>query len=233
VYLTAIANDKEREAPAAEFQSRVWRISKVADTQVIDAGVQRPHQTAEYDMNLVRSMSFFALHEAKAAQIGDDKCIIQLKPKKRVEVTEDIAKGCLNLAPASFRIDLTATSQCQEGCETFLGQKLFLGSCSIKERDYNVFAAGISSSLPTIKSKGMQAPFWAIDVVHKESEANCAFTNLVQPGTKIKQDTIDMWLGSGCSTADVIKVPMIVSSKNLKKGDALKVFVPNKKRKTK
>ncbi len=235
VYLTATAVDKQheqREAPATEFQCRLWKISKVVETQFVDAGVQRPHQTDEYTMNLVRSMGFFALHEAKAAQTSDDKCVIQLKPKKRVEVTENIAKGGLSIAPASFRIDVTAVSKCAEGCESFAGSSLFLGAVSVNDHDYNVFAAGVTSSAPKDKSQGMQAPFWAIDVVNKESDANCALTPSVATGAKIKSDKITSWLGGDCSTADVIKVPMIVSTKNLKKGDVLKVFVPNKKRKT-
>ena len=234
VHLTATAVGKDnqqekREAPAHEFQTRVWKLSKEVETQVLDAGVQKPHQTDEYTMNLVRSMGFFALHEAKAAQTSDDKCVIQLKPKKRVEVTENIAKGGLSIAPASFRIDVTKVSKCAEGCESFAGSSLFLGAVSVNDHDYNVFAAGVTSSAPKDKSQGMQAPFWAIDVVHKESDANCALTPSV---AKIKSDKITSWLGGGCSTADVIKVPMIVSTKNLKKGDVLKVFVPNKKRKT-
>lgn len=236
VYLTATAVDKDkqetREAPATEFQCRLWKISKVPETQIVDAGVQMPHQTDEYTMNLVRSIGFFALHEAKAAQTSEDKCVIQLKPKKRVEVTENIPKGGLSIAPASFRIDVTAVSKCAEGCESFTGSSLFLGAVSVNDHDYNVFAAGVTSSVPKDKSQGMQAPFWAIDVVNKESEANCALTPSVVTGAKIKSDKIDSWLGSGLSTADVIKVPMIVSTKNLKKGDVLKVFVPNKKRKT-
>ena len=222
---------KKREAPATEFQSRKWKISKVVETEYIDAGVQKPHQTAEYDINLVRSMSFFALHEAQAAQAGNDKCIIQLKPKKHVEVTDSFAKGALSLAPASFRIDVTEASKCSEGCETFAGNSLFLGSCSIKNNDYNVFAAGITSSAPKEKSNGMQAPFWEVAVVHNESEANCALTPAIAAGTKIKSDKIKNWLNNDCKTADVIKVPMIVSTKALKKGDTLKVFAPNKKRK--
>lgn len=234
VHLTATAVGKDnqqekREAPAHEFQTRVWKLSKEVETQVLDAGVQKPHQTDEYTMNLVRSMGFFALHEAKAAQTSDDKCVIQLKPRKRVEVTENIAKGGLSIAPASFRIDVTKVSKCAEGCESFAGNSLFLGAVSVNDHDYNVFAAGVTSSAPKDKSQGMQAPFWAIDVVHKESDANCALT---PPVAKIKSDKINSWLGGGCSTADVIKVPMIVSTKSLKKGDVLKVFVPNKKRKT-
>lgn len=247
VHLIATAVEKgklaeKREAPAHEFQSRVWKPSKEVETVVLDAGVQKPHQTDEYTLNLVRSMGFFALHEAKADQTSDDKCVIHLKPKKRVEVTENIAKGDLSIAPTSFRIDVTRVSKCVEGCESFAGSSLFLGALSVNDNDYNVFAAGVTSSVPkdespgqapssgTIdKSQGMQAAFWAIEVVHKESEANCALTPSV---AKIKPDNITSWLGGDCNTADVFKVPMIVSTKNLKKGDSLKVFVPNKKRKT-
>jgi len=248
VHLIATAVEKgklaeKREAPAHEFQSRVWKPSKEVETVVLDAGVQKPHQTDEYTLNLVRSMGFFALHEAKAAQTSDDKCVIHLKPKKRVEVTENIAKGGLSIAPTSFRIDVTRVSKCAEGCESFAnGSSLFLGAVSVNDNDYNVFAAGVTSSVPkdkspgqapssgTIdKSQGMQAAFWAIEVVHKESEANCALTPSV---AKIKPDKITSWMGGDCNTADVFKVPMIVSTKNLKKGDSLKVFVPNKKRKT-
>ena len=48
---------------------------------------------------------------------------------------------------------------------------------------------------------------------------------------KIKPDKIEEWMQNTCRTNDVFKVPMIVSTKSLKKGDTLRLFVPNKKRK--
>ena len=65
-----MADDKKREVPMSEFQTREWKVSKEKEIVQIHAGVQQPHDADQYHMNMIRSVGFLALHEAQAAQIG-------------------------------------------------------------------------------------------------------------------------------------------------------------------
>ena len=93
-----------------------------------------------------------------------------------------------------------------------------------------MFAAGMQSSQPKDKHPGMQAPFWAVETTSNESEANCVLSQNLQ-NCKIAASKVDAWMQSKCTTSDFMKVPTIVSSKALNKGDKLKLFVPSKRQK--
>lgn len=229
-----VSHDEKKiilQASMVEFQVGDWKPCKEVVVQAVAQDVQRPHESDLYKLNMVRSVGYVALHEAVANESGLVHIKVNMKPKKSVEVTEDIAKGKLQLAPQAFKLDIVDKSK-GEACESYSNSSMFMGSFSHKEKHYNMFAIGIASAVPTDKSPGMQAPFWSMETVSKESDANCIFSPCIA-GLQIKASKVDDWVGNACSTSDVMKVPMIVSSKALKAGDTLKLFVPNKKQKTK
>ena len=199
----------------SEFQAKEWKAVKEKETHDVQQNVPLPHEIDAYTLNLIRSFGYIALHEAGKNQSGVDQL-----------------KGKLQLAPHTLRLDILEKSRCPANCETFTHGSMFLGSFTHKTKDYKMFASGIPSALPTEKTTGARAPFWAIEYTDKESEANCSFSTAIS-GLQIKSSKIGDWMNNTCATSDVMKVPMIVSSKAVKAGDTLKVFVPSKKQRTK
>ena len=189
-----------------------------------------PETTAEYQQNLIKSIAFLALNETLAKQEGADMCQVRLKPTKGVVVTDNIAKGKLQLVPQTHKLTIVEKSKCSAGCETYSNASLFLGSLQLQQTQYYMFAAGLQSSQPKDKHPGMQAPFWAVETTPKESEANCVLSQNLQ-NCKIAAFKVDAWMQSKCSTSEFMKIPTIVSSKALNKGDKLKLFVPNTRQK--
>ena len=215
------------QAPMLQFQTREWTESKEILIVNVAQDVPRPSDTNTYQSNLIKSVGYVSMHEALASQKGVEHIKINLKPKKSVEVTDKIAKGELQLPLQTYRLEISEKSK-NNVTSGYSNSSMLMGSFSLNDKQYNMVASGISSSVPSDKSVGMQAPFWAIASVEKESEANCVLSN----GLQIKPAKISDWIGSKCDTSEIMKVPMIVSSKVLKAGDTLKIFVPNKKQKT-
>ena len=240
VHLTRIMrmDEPEHDAPVddtktvhmIEFQSKVWKQLKIVASVVVPQDAPMPETTAEYQQNLIKSIAFLALNETLAKQEGADMCQVRLKPTKCVVVTDNIAKGKLQLVPQTHKLTILDKSKCSAGCETYSNASLFLGSLQIQQKQYCMFAAGMQSSQPKDKHPGMQAPFWAVETTSNESEANCVLSQNLQ-NCKIAASKVDAWMQSKCTTSDFMKVPTIVSSKALNKGDKLKLFVPSKRQK--
>lgn len=231
VKVTSVTGGKTKRVPLQEFQDKSWKSVKGVATASVPVGTQRPSDTDEYQLNLVRSLAFFAVRDASTKQEGIDLVKVNMKPSKSVEALDNIPKGKLQLAPETFKLTFTEKAKCSVGCEAYSNSSLFLGSVSVNSKQYNMFAAGVPSAMPSDKSDGMQAPFWSLDTVAKESEANVVLSHNTA-NQQIKTSKLDAWLGSECTTSDCMKVPMLVSSKAINAGDKLKLFVPSKRQKT-
>ena len=83
--------------------------------------------------------------------------------------------------------------------------------------------------MPKGNHAGLKVPFWALEITNKESEANCALSLDLQ-NLKINVSKIDLWMQGGCTTDAIMKIPAVVSTKALSKGDKLTLFVPSKKK---
>ena len=211
-----------------EFQNRVWKKQKVSETSVIPDDAPTLEETSEYRLNLVKACAVLALNEAIAKSDGTEKLQLRLKPRCIV-ASESIAKGKLHLVPTPIRINIQEKSKCSVGCETYTNGSLFLGSFQMSGKQYYMFAGGAQSSMPKGNHGGLKAPFWAFEITNKESEANCALSLDLQ-NLKINVSKIDSWMQGGCTTDAIMKIPAIVATKALSKGDKLKLFVQSNKK---
>ena len=231
VKLTCVADGKTQRVRLQDFQDKQWKANKTVIAISVPLDAPRPPDSDEYNLNLVKSLAFLALREASGQQEGIDLVKVTTKPSKSVEALSNIPKGKLQMAPETMKLSFTEKAKCSVGCDAYSNSSMLLGSVSVNGTQYNMFAAGIASAIPCDKKAGMQAPFWSLETVSKESEANVALTHKVA-NLQIKHSMLDAWLGNECTTSDCMKVPMIVSSKALNAGDKLKMFVPSKRQKT-
>jgi hypothetical protein len=156
---------------------------------------------------------------------------VRLKPGKAVEVTEDVPKGKLQLAPLTTQLTMIEKSKCKADFASFSSSSLFLGSFAVESKQYCMFAAGMTSCEATAKKDALQAPFWAVKTTDKEADANCKLSFNITD-LKINTSKISSWMGNEAATSEVVKIPTIMSNKALKKGDTLTLFQPSKKQRT-
>ena len=221
-------SSKKRAAPMVEFQTKVWKKQKVTETSVVPDDAPALEETSDYQLNLIKACAVIALNEALGKSEGTENLQLRLKPKC-VVASDSIAKGKVHLVPTSIRISVQEKAKCSVGCETYSNGSLFLGTFQLSGKQYYMFAGGAQSSVPKGNHDGLKAPFWALDVTHKVSEANCALSLDLQ-NLKINVSKIDSWMQGGCTADAIMKIPAIVSTKALSKGEKLKVFVPSKKK---
>ena len=220
---------RKRTAPMIEFQTKVWKKQRLSETSVIPDDAPTLEETTDYRLNIIKACAVLALNEASTkSAAGADSLKILLKPKC-VVVSESIAKGKLHLSPTSIKINIQEKSKSSVGCETYTNSNMFLGSFQLSSTQYYMFAGGVQPSMPKGNHAGLKVPFWALEITNKESEANCALSLDLQ-NLKINVSKIDLWMQGGCTTDAIMKIPAVVSTKALSKGDKLTLFVPSKKK---
>jgi len=217
-----------REVDMQEFQARQWLKTQEKTNTIIPATTSTVDLLPNYTLNLIKSVSVLAIHEAKQREENADKCCVRIKPSKAVEVTEDVPKGKLVIAPLTSSVNVVEKSKCKLGFDSYSSSQLLLGSFALASEQYCVFAGGVNSSEATTKKDALRAPFWGVKTTETESEANCKLS-LNIADLKINHGMIDQWMGGSKNTNDIMKIPVIVSSKALKKGDALVIFQPTEK----
>ena len=221
-------SSRKRTAPMVEFQAKLWKKQKVTDTSVVPHDAPTLEETSDYQLNLIKACAVLAVNDTIGKSEGTEKLQLRLKPKC-VVASDSIAKGKLHLVPTSLSISIQEKAKCRVGCETYTNGSLFLGSFQLSGKQYYMFAGGAQSSVPKGNHDGLSAPFWAMETTNKESEANCALSVDLQ-SLKINVPKIDSWMQGSCTTDAIMKVPTIVSTKALAKGDELTVLVQSKKK---
>ena len=233
VTLTSRVDHDTKDVPMCEFQQKKWTKKKDVQTIVIPATVPTLESSKQYLFNLIRSTCFIALAEAAGSQEGADKLIARVKPHRGIEVSSDIAKGQLTLAPVTERIDILEKEKVRTGFDAFNTNQLFLGSFSHESKQYFVFAAGHQSNEDTPKKPAMRSLFWGVKVTDVEADANIKL-NATISGAKINVSKIHKWISNEASTKEVLTVPCIINKQALKTGNELLLFqASNKRQRTK
>jgi hypothetical protein len=153
-------------------------------------------------------------HQSDLAQILK----VRVAPSKAVEVTEDIAKGKLLISPASLKIKCEQpTGKAEQSIDVYKQTALYIGSTCHDKKTYRVYILGVPS-IKAIKDKtsGVFAPFWSVDTTEVQDESNC----------NLSESTINIKLNMDNPE---FKIPYIVNTKALKKGDKIKLFMPKAK----
>ena len=135
-------NSNAKDVDVIEFQSRLWIKAKYVEYVVIPVSAPTACQTTEFQLELIKSVAFVALAEAVSKQEGDDSCQVRMKPKKAVEVVEDIAKGKLVLAPCTTSLQIVDKEMLKPGYDSFNKSSLLLGSFVHESTQYYMFASG-------------------------------------------------------------------------------------------
>ena len=224
-------NSNAKDVDVIEFQSRLWIKAKDVEYVVIPVSAPTACQTTEFQLELIKSVAFVALAEAVSKQEGHDSCQVRMKPKKAVEVVEDIAKGKLVLAPCTTSLQIVDKEKLKPGYDSFNKSSLLLGSFVHESTQYYMFASGYQSFEGNSKKTAKRALFWGVDVTDKESDANVKLDQQIST-IKIHSEKITQWMCSQVGTNQVLKIPMMVSTKALKAGDSLVIYQPSKKQRT-
>lgn len=222
---------EQKQVDVAEFQKKEWTKTKVQEHVIVPATAPTVSMSREFGLELIKSVAFIALAEAVQKQENEDLCQVRLKPHKAVEVTEDIPKGKLALAPSTTTLQILEKEKVKDGFDAFNRTSLLLGSFVHESQQYCMFALGSPSIEASSKKAAKRSLFWGVNTTDKESEANCKLDQSI-PSLKIHPEKIEQWMSSSANTNQVAKIPMIISTKALKAGDALFIFQPNKKQRT-
>ena len=230
VTVTSREGGEQKDVPMEEFQNKDWsKLKKEVEVVIIPATVPTLESSKQYLFNLIKSVSYIALAEAVGSQEGADKLVVRVKPHRAIEVSSEIAKGKLSLAPVTENISILEKEKCRPGFDAFNGNQLLLGSFSHESKQYYVFAGGCPSHEATPKKPALRSLFWGVKVTDDEDEANVKLTSTIS-GAKINVSKIDKWINNQASTSEVLNVPKIVNKQALKAGDELLIFQPSNKR---
>lgn len=213
----------------SEFQDKMWVKVKTVESVVIPPSVPTAESSKEFQLELVKSVAFLAIAEAITKQEGADNLQARLKPKRSVEVVADIAKGKLVLAPCTTHVQVLEKDKLKAGYNTFNKASLLLGSFTHESQQYYIFASGYQSVEAAGKRGAKRALFWGVETTDDESAANVKFDKSID-NQKIHPGKINQWMANQIDTQQVIKIPMLVSTKALKAGDSLALYQPAAKR---
>lgn len=197
------------EVKLEAFQKKEWKIRPTATVEWIDTWqLHAPELNTMFTTNFVKSCAQVECYQAVGKQMGLDGIRVASKPRM-VVATRSFAKGELVVAPLTSNFIVKELAK-----NTVLYNKtmLYLGKFSVDSKSFQLFASA-SFQPATDKKQGFVCPFWHIDTTSKKADAN------MQLSMHLQSAKIDV---ENC----IVKVPLAQSSKNIKEGDQLIMYIP-------
>lgn len=222
VCLQDIDTCKVIQVGMVDLQDKEWtQYKKKLEEWVMgnSSATYQVHETQDFKFAAFRAKCLLAMEEHVEKQSDLAQILkVCVAPSKAVEVTEDIAKGKLLISPASLKVkcEHQATGKADQSIDVYKQTALYIGSTCHDKKTYRVYILGVPS-IKAIKDKsGVFAPFWSVDTTEVQDESNC----------NLSESTINIKLSMDNPE---FKIPYIVNTKALKKGDKIKLFIPKAK----
>ena len=217
-------NSEFEYANLCEFQSKLWKVAGRPEeaTELKDWESMGPMTSFDFTVQAIKGALFKAMYQEdykhNKSYSGDKLKIVLLGNKKEVHANQDFPKNSLVLVPVTNSI---AIKQIKQNCDdkssgVALGFAAAVGGSKDCTFYLNPWWQGSAKESPKDDKVRVIVPFWAVSQTENRSEANM-----------IVQDCSNWDILNQSGQINVV-IPLMRNSKELSKGEVLKVFVAPK-----